>query len=71
MKKRKRLKLYSFILKGLIVAGFVIMVGTAGAGDVGSISFKQILIQSLLGVSMILIGLGALRSGGGNYDYKN
>ena len=43
--------------KGLFkVIGLILLIGTAGASDMGSITIFQILIQVLLGLCLILAG---------------
>lgn len=42
-------------------AGFIFMIGTAGASDCNSIDFRQIVIQSLIALALILIGYIGLK----------
>lgn len=38
------------------IAGFVLMIGTAGASDFDMISFKQIVIRSMISIFMMFSG---------------
>lgn len=43
-------------LKGiLITVGFLIIIGTAGASDLNGITFEQTMIQTSLGMVLLLI----------------
>lgn len=39
-------------------AGFVLMLGTAGASDLNIITFKQIVIRGIISIAMLVIGFG-------------
>ena len=41
--------------------GFMFMVGTAGASDCNLIDFRQIVIQSLIGLALVIIGFIGLK----------
>lgn len=44
-----------------MLAGFIIMIGTAGASDCNAIDFRQTVIQSLIALALIFIGLIGLK----------
>lgn len=43
------------------VAGFVLMLGTAGASDCNMISFKQIIIRGMISIAMMFGGFSIAR----------
>lgn len=47
--------------KVLLVLGFALLLGTAGASDVNMIPFTQILIQCAIGFIMLCIGATELK----------
>jgi hypothetical protein len=44
------------LLKGLLVIGVFLFIGTAGASDLSNISFSQILLQIFIAVAFIMLG---------------
>ena len=46
-----------FISKLLLMLGLTLIIGTAGASDLGTISWGQILVQGIVGVIMMLVGV--------------
>ena len=42
-------------------AGFVVMIGTAGASDCNSIDFNRIIIQSIIASVLMLVGFIGLK----------
>lgn len=40
----------------ICIAGFILMIGTAGASDLDIISFKQIIIRSMISIFMMFSG---------------
>ena len=58
---RDFLKLVSLLL---VFGGVVLVLGTAGASDLGQIGFDEILIRGSIGVSLSLVGSLGLRIGG-------
>lgn len=36
--------------------GFWLLIGTAGASDINSLTFNRVLIQSLIGLGMLVVG---------------
>lgn len=51
------LKKFCHWLFGLcMLAGFIFMIGTAGASDCNLIDFRQIVIQSLIALALVIIG---------------
>ena len=51
----KAIKVIGFLV---LAFGFVLMLGTAGASDVNTISFDEIVIRMLISVAMMGIGFG-------------
>lgn len=43
-----------------ILLGAVLMLGTAGASDLGSISFEVAMLRELIGLGLVVIGLRGL-----------
>lgn len=39
-------------------AGFVLMLGTAGASDLNTITFEQIVIRGIIAMIMVIVGFG-------------
>ena len=48
-------------------AGFVVMIGTAGASDLNTIDFETSLIQSGIAIALILFGFVGLKLSGWEY----
>lgn len=57
MTKKRALKVWRFICGLTAFFGFMVMLGTAGSGDLDLIPFSQILIQSGIGIAMLGGGL--------------
>lgn len=56
------------IIFGLcMVVGFMILLGTAGASDLGTIEFKAIVVQSLIGLGVTGVGYLGLRLTGASF----
>lgn len=56
-------------LSGLIIlAGVVLIVGTAGASDYGLLEFGTIVYRSLIGLGLIGMGAGFLKLSGFRFD---
>lgn len=51
----------------LILTGAVLIIGTAGASDLGVLEFSTILYRCVIGLGLIGIGAGALKLS--NYTY--
>ena len=47
--------------KVLLVLGFALLLGTAGASDINMIPFTQILLQCAVGITLLCIGGTALK----------
>ena len=45
---------------GLIIAGFVLLIGTAGASDAGATSLLHVIITSLISVILAVAGIFGL-----------
>lgn len=52
------------IAGALIAIGFILLLGTAGASDLGTIPFSQIVGQGLGSLAMMGAGMGVLVKGG-------
>lgn len=52
-----------------VFASFVLMIGTAGSSDLNLIDFKQIVIQSLIALALMLIGFIGLKLSDWEYIY--
>lgn len=50
-------------------AGFMFMVGTAGASDCNMIDFTQVVIQGLIALALMLIGFIGLKLSDYEYIY--
>lgn len=50
-----------------MLAGFVIILGTAGSSDLGLIDFKAILVQGLIGLGVMGVGYFGLRLTGADF----
>lgn len=66
-KKRKVVKVIGGVM---FTSGLLLLIGTAGSSDLGTMSFGDILIQS--GLGLLLLGVGyfviKLATGGGVYN---
>ena len=58
---RDFLKLVSLLL---VVGGVVLILGTAGASDLGQIGFDEIMIRGSIGVGLSLLGYLGFKIGG-------
>ncbi len=58
---RDFLKLVSLLL---VFGGVVVILGTAGASDLGTISLNEIMIRGIIGVGLSLVGYFGLKIGG-------
>ena len=47
------------LLKSIIFFGFILVLGSAGSADVGNVAFGTIIINSLLGLFLMLAGISA------------
>lgn len=54
----------SFFSVGLMVIGFIVVLGSAGALEVGNIGIGQTLIQFLIGAGITYVGFYHLENGG-------
>ena len=54
-------KVFQWIFGLCMFAGFVVMIGTAGSSDSGSIDFNQIMIQTAIALVLILVGFIGLK----------
>ena len=54
-------KVCSKIFGVCALLGFVVMLGTAGASDLDTLSFEKIVIQSALGLVLMVVGFIGLR----------
>ena len=43
--------------KFLVLAGLIILIGTAGASDCSTISFGQMIAQGVAGLAMFVVGV--------------
>ena len=50
-----------------MLAGFVILLGTAGSSDLGLIEFKTIVVQGLIGLGISGVGYLGLRLTGADF----
>lgn len=56
-------------LSGLtIVAGAVLIIGTAGASDLGALEFGTIAYGGVIGLGLISVGAGFLKLSGYTFD---
>lgn len=53
---RKQLRIVRRIFSAIGVLGFFLLLGTAGASDLDTISGSRILWQSLIGITMFYVG---------------
>ena len=58
---RDFLKLVSLLL---VVGGVVLILGTAGASDLGQIGFDEMIIRGIIGIGLTLVGYCGLKIGG-------
>ena len=47
------------LFKSVILFGFILMLGSAGSADAGNVAFSTVVINTVLGFSMMLIGIYA------------
>ena len=50
-------KIFNKVFGCVVVIGFIMLLGTAGASDMDKIDFGTVLIQSLISVLMVIVGL--------------
>lgn len=60
----KKSILFPRVLVTMLIIGFVILAGTAGALDIDSIAISQAIQQSIIGLGLIGISVLLLRDGG-------
>lgn len=48
----------------LVFGGVVVILGTAGASDLGQIGFYEMMIRGIIGVGLSLVGYLGLKIGG-------
>lgn len=53
------MKVLKWIAKAVIVAGIILLFGTAGASDVDAICFDMAVVRAFLAMAMVGIGLVA------------
>jgi hypothetical protein len=50
------------VLFGVTVgAGLLVVLGTAGSSDLGLIDWTTVLVRSVIGVGLVLVGLGGFK----------
>lgn len=49
-------KIFNYLFGGVVVIGFFMLLGTAGASDMGNIDLGTVLIQSLISVLIVIVG---------------
>jgi hypothetical protein len=54
-------KIFNIIFGCSVVVGAFLLLGTAGASDLNKMDFDTILFQSLLSLSLVLIGVVGLK----------
>lgn len=54
-------KIYHFVFGLCMVAGFIYMIGTAGASDCELITFSQIIKQIVISLALTIIGFCGLK----------
>lgn len=59
-------KIKYYLLVACILGGLFILLGSAGASDLNQISVERFIVQSLIGVFLVLVGGVGLKKGG--YD---
>ena len=59
-------KIKYYLLVAGILGGLFILLGSAGASDLNQISVERFIVQSLIGVFLVLVGGVGLKKGG--YD---
>lgn len=60
-------KILSRISSASLAGGFILMLGMAGASDLGTIDLKTIILNGSISVILMLIGYFGLKVGGCNY----
>lgn len=54
--KERRRKAVKYIFFAVAAAGFILLIGTAGSSDTGTIGWDQMIVQIVIGLSLLLGG---------------
>jgi membrane-associated PAP2 superfamily phosphatase len=60
-KKRSICNAVTIIGITLIIAGFLLVLGTAGASDLNTIPFSQMILQTIIGLGITIVGFITLK----------
>lgn len=50
-----------------IFVGLMMVLASAGASDLGSLEFKRIVVNALIGLGLMFVGYAGLKVGGSKY----
>ena len=60
-------KIYQGLFISSMLAGFILMIGTAGASDLNMVDFEKIFLQASIAMLLILVGFFGLKVSGFEY----